>query len=131
MDFVERVKGITKGKGVDVVFDAVGKDAFLPSLDCLRPRGLIVNFGNASGPAPALDLLTLSQKGSLFVTRPTLMHYTARRADLLSAAGELFDVVQRGAVRIEINQRYSLAEAARAHRDLEARKTTGSTILLP
>jgi len=130
-DFVARVKEITDGHGVDVVYDSVGKDTFLPSLDCLRPRGMIVNFGNASGPAPALDVLLLSQKGSLFVTRPTLMTYTASREDLVAAAQDLFDVVGRGAVRIEVNQRYPLSETAQAHRDLEARKTTGSTILLP
>lgn len=130
-DFVARVKEITGGEGVHVVYDSVGKDTFLPSLDCLRPRGMAVNFGNASGPAPALDLLLLSQKGSLFVTRPTLMTYTAARDDLVAAAADLFEVVQSGAVRIEVNQRYALADAAQAHRDLEARRTTGSTILLP
>ncbi len=130
-DFVARVREITDGRGVDVVYDAVGKDTFLPSLDCVRPRGMIVNFGNASGPAPALDILLLAQKGSLFVTRPMLMAYVAERAELVDAAQELFDVVQSGAVHIEVNQRYPLSETAQAHRDLEARKTTGSTILLP
>ncbi len=130
-NFVERVKEITDGQGVHVVYDSVGKDTFLPSLDCLRPLGMMVNFGNASGPAPALDLLLLSQKGSLFVTRPTLMTYTAKREDMVASANELFDVVGSGAVRIEVNQTYPLAEAAQAHRDLEARQTTGSTILLP
>jgi NADPH2:quinone reductase len=101
------------------------------SLDCLAPLGMMVSFGNASGPVPPVDLLLLSQKGSLFVTRPTLMSYTAKRADLVAMSGELFDAVQSGAVRIEINQTYPLREAAQAHRDLEARKTTGSTILLP
>lgn len=114
-----------------MVYDSVGKDTFLPSLDCLRPRGMIVNFGNASGPAPALDLLLLSQKGSLFVTRPTLMAYTAQREDLVSAAQELFELVQSGVVRIPVKQYYALADAAQAHRDLEARKTTGSTVLRP
>lgn len=130
-NFVERVKEITGGGGVDVVYDSVGKDTFLPSLDCLRPLGMMVNFGNASGPAPALDLLLLSQKGSLFVTRPTLMTYTAQRDDLVAGAHELFEVVASGVVRIEVNQTYPLAQAAQAHRDLEARKTTGSTVLLP
>lgn len=130
-NFVERVKAITQGSGVDVVYDAVGKDTFLPSLDCLRPMGMMVNFGNASGPAAPLDPLLLSQKGSLYLTRPTLMTYTARREDLVASAAELFDVVGRGAVRIEVNQTYPLAEAAQAQRDLEARKTTGSTVLLP
>lgn len=130
-NFVERVKEITGGGGVDVVYDSVGKDTFLPSLDCLRPLGMMVNFGNASGPAPALDLLLLSQKGSLFVTRPTLMTYTAQRYDLVAGAHELFEVVASGVVRIEVNQTYPLAQAAQAHRDLEARKTTGSTVLLP
>ncbi len=130
-DFVKRVREITQGEGVHVVYDAVGRDTFLPSLDCLRRRGMLVNFGNASGPAPALNLLLLSQKGSLFVTRPTLMDYTARREDLISAADELFDLVQSGVLRIEVNQSYALADAAQAHRDLEARKTTGSTVLVP
>ncbi len=130
-DFVARVQDITGGAGVDVVYDSVGKDVFMPSLDCLRPRGMMVTFGNASGPVAPLDLLLLSQKGSLYVTRPTLMTYTAKREDLLASAAALFEVVQAGAVRIEVNQTYPLAEAARAHRDLEARKTTGSTVLLP
>ena len=130
-NLVERVKAITDGQGVDVVYDAVGKDTFTPSLDCLRPLGMMVTFGNASGPVPPLDLLLLSQKGSLFVTRPTLMTYTARREDLVASATELFEVIGGGTVRIEVNQSYPLAEAAQAHRDLEARKTSGSTILLP
>ncbi len=130
-NFVERVKAITDGQGVAVVYDAVGKDTFMPSLDCLRPLGMMVTFGNASGPVPPLDLLLLSQKGSLFVTRPTLMTYTARREDLVASATELFEVIGSGAVRIAVNQSYPLAEAAQAHRDLEARKTSGSTILLP
>ncbi|KAA3629464.1 MAG: quinone oxidoreductase [Proteobacteria bacterium] len=130
-NFVERVKAITDGQGVAVVYDAVGKDTFMPSLDCLRPLGMMVTFGNASGPVPPLDLLLLSQKGSLFVTRPTLMTYTARREDLVASATELFEVIGSGTVRIAVNQSYPLAEAAQAHRDLEARKTSGSTILLP
>jgi NADPH2:quinone reductase len=130
-NFVERVKDLTDGEGVPVVYDAVGKDTFDGSLDCLSPFGLMVTFGNASGPVPPLELGVLAQKGSIFVTRPTLMTYGAKRADLVASANELFEVVSSGAVKIEINQRYPLAEAAQAHRDLEGRKTTGSTILLP
>lgn len=130
-NFVERVKELTDGEGVPVVYDSVGKDTFQGSLDCLQPFGLMVTFGNASGPVPPLELGILAQKGSLFVTRPTLMTYVAKRADLVASANELFEVVTSGAVKIEVNQRYPLAEAAQAHRDLEARKTTGSTILLP
>ena len=130
-DFAARVKEITKGAGVPVVYDAVGKSTFQGSLDCLRPRGLMVSFGNASGPVPPVDLLQLSQKGSLFITRPTLAHYTAAREELEAAARELFEVMQSGKVKIEISATYPLAEAARAHRDLEARKTTGSVVLLP
>ncbi|HEY6105692.1 MAG TPA: quinone oxidoreductase [Anaeromyxobacteraceae bacterium] len=130
-DFAARVKEITKGAGVPVVYDAVGKSTFQGSLDCLRPRGLMVSFGNASGPVPPFDLLQLSQKGSLFVTRPTLAHYTATREELEAAARELFEVMQSGKVKIEVSATYPLAEAARAHRDLEARKTTGSVVLLP
>lgn len=129
-DFVERVREITGGKGVAVVYDGVGKDTFMGSLDCLRPLGMMVTFGNASGPVAPLDLLQLSQKGSLFVTRPTLMHYTATRADLERLAGELFDVVDGAKVRIEVNQTYPLRDAAQAQTDLVARKTTGSTVLL-
>ncbi len=130
-NFTQRVREITGGEGVPVVYDGVGKDTFMGSLDSLRPLGLLVTYGNASGPVPPLDLLLLSQKGSLFVTRPTIVHYTARRADLEALGAELFDVVASGKVRIEVNQTYALKEAAQAHRDLEARKTTGSTILLP
>lgn len=130
-DFVQRVRDITAGEGVAVVYDGVGKDTFMGSLDSLRPMGMLVTYGNASGPVPPLDLLLLSQKGSLFVTRPTLMNYTAKRTDLEALGAELFEVVTAGKLRIEVNQTYQLAEAAQAHRDLEARKTTGSTILLP
>ncbi len=130
-NFVERVREITNGEGVAVVYDGVGKDTFAGSLDCLRPMGMMVTFGNASGPVPPLDLIQLSQKGSLFVTRPTLMNYTAKRDDLVALGKELFDVVVSGQVKIEVNQRYALKDAAQAHRDLEARKTTGSTILIP
>ncbi len=130
-NFTQRVRDITNGEGVPVVYDGVGKDTFMGSLDCLRPMGMMVSYGNASGPVPPVDLILLSQKGSLFITRPTLMTYTARRADLLELGRELFDRVASGQLRIEVNQRYALRDAAQAHRDLEARKTTGSTILLP
>ena len=130
-DFVARVKAITQGRGVPVVYDGVGQSTFAGSLDCLTPRGLLVAFGNASGPIPPIDPLLLSNKGSLFFTRPTLGHYIASREELLAASQALFDVVRSGAVRIEINQRFALADAAAAHQALEARQTTGSTILLP
>jgi NADPH:quinone reductase len=130
-NFTQRVREITGGEGVPVVYDGVGKDTFMGSLDSLRPLGMMVSYGNASGPVPPFELLLLSQKGSLFVTRPTLMNYTAKRGDLEALGGELFEVVVSGKVRIEVNQTYSLRDAAQAHRDLEARKTTGSTILLP
>jgi NADPH2:quinone reductase len=130
-NFVERVREITAGRGVDVVYDSVGQATFMDSLDCLRPLGMMVTFGQASGPIAPLDLQVLSLKGSLFVTRPTLMSYTARREDLLAHAQDLFDVVIAGAVKIEVRQTFPLAEAARAHRELEDRKTTGSSILLP
>jgi len=127
----ERVKALTKGKGVPVVYDGIGKDTFMESLDCLAPLGLLASFGNASGAVSPVNIGILAQKGSLFLTRPTLVTYTSNREDLLTAARELFAVVKKGAVKITINQRYPLRDAARAHRDLEARKTTGSTILLP
>jgi NADPH2:quinone reductase len=129
--FVERVKEVTKEKGVSVVFDGVGKDTFMDSLDCLRPFGLMVSFGNASGAVPPFHIGILAQKGSLFLTRPMLFHHIAAREDLLKAARELFAVVKSGKVKISINQTYPLKEAAQAHRDLEARKTTASTVLLP
>ncbi len=127
-DFVARVKELTGGEGVPVVYDGVGKDTWEGSLDCLSPLGMMVSFGGASGQVPPVNLGILAQKGSLFVTRPTLMTYTASRADLVASANELFDVVRSGAVKIEINQTYPLSEAAQAHADLESRKTTGSTI---
>lgn len=130
-DFVARVKEITGGRGCDVVYDSIGKDTFPSSLDCLRPKGLWVSFGNASGPVPPVDLAILSAKGSLFATRPSLMTYIAERADLLANAAELFEMVERGGVRISVSRTYPLREAPRAHRDLEARKTTGSIVLLP
>ena len=130
-NFVARVKEITQGAGLPVVYDSVGKDTFMASLDCLRPLGLGVAFGNASGPVPPLDLITLTQKGSLFVTRPTLINYVATRAELLSTAGELFEMVTSGKVKIGVGQTYALKDAALAQSDLAARKTTASTVLLP
>ncbi len=127
----ERVKEITKGKGVPVVYDGVGKDTFMESLDCLAPLGLMASFGNASGAVPPVNIGILAQKGSLYLTRPSLVTYTSAREDLLAATRDLFAVVKKGAVKITINQRYRLREAAQAHRDLEARKTTGSSVLLP
>jgi NADPH2:quinone reductase len=128
-DFVERVDTITQGEKLRVVYDSVGKATFMHSLDCLRPRGLMVSFGQSSGPIGPVDLGIFGQKGSLFFTRPTLNTYAAKRADLLAMAKDLFDVVIAGAVKIEINQTYPLADAARAHRDVEARKTVGSIVL--
>lgn len=130
-DFVARVSEITKRRRVPVVYDGVGKDTFMRSLDCLAPLGMMVSFGNASGSVAAFNPALLAQKGSLFLTRPTLFNYTRSREDLTTAARELFAVVKSKAVRISINQTYPLREAARAHRDLEARKTTGSTVLIP
>ena len=130
-DFVARVAEITGGKKCDVVYDGVGKDTFLKSLDCVRPLGTVVLFGNASGKVEPLDLGLLAAKGSLFVTRPTLDTFVAKREELVATANELFDVVGRGIVKIDINQTYPLKDAAQAHRDLEARKTTGSTVLIP
>jgi NADPH2:quinone reductase len=129
--FVERVKEITKGKGVPVVYDGIGKDTFMDSLDCLAPLGLMASFGNASGAVTQFNLGVLAQKGSLFLTRPTLNTYAASREALLSGARELFAVVKSGKVKIAINQTYPLREAAQAQIDLAARKTTGSTVLLP
>lgn len=128
-DYVARVREITGGKGCDVVYDGVGKDTFPSSLDCLKPKGLWVSFGNASGPVPSFDLALLLAKGSLYATRPTLMTYVAERADLLANAADLFDMVAKGAVKITVGHTYPLSEAAAAHRDLEARKTTGSVVL--
>ena len=130
-DFASRVREITGGRGVDVVYDSVGQATFMKSLDCLRHMGMMVSFGQSSGMVPPFDLGLLSAKGSLFLTRPTLMAYTAKREDLLAHAADLFEVVASGAVKIEIHQTYPLAEAGRAHRDVEARKTTGSTIMIP
>jgi NADPH2:quinone reductase len=130
-NFVERVKEITEGKGVPVVYDSIGNDTFIGSLDCLSPLGTLVSFGSASGPVPPFSLNELASRGSLFVTRPSLFHYAAKRADLDAMAAELFEMVGSGKVKIEINQRYALKDAQQAHIDLESRKTTGSTILLP
>lgn len=130
-DFVARVKEITGGEGVPVVYDSVGADTFAKSLDCLRPLGMMVTFGQSSGPIAPVDTQELSKRGSLFLTRPTLFTYVAKRADLLQTANELFEVVVSGKVKIEVNQAYALKDAAQAQADLEARKTTGSTVLLP
>lgn len=130
-NFVEQVKEHTGGKGVDVVYDSVGKDTFEGSLDCLRPRGMLVGFGQSSGPVPPFDLGILARKGSLFLTRPTLFTYIAGREALTKAADELFELVSQGIIRIEIGQSYALKDAATAHRELEARKTTGTTVLIP
>lgn len=130
-DLVARVRELTGGKGVPVVYDSVGQSTFDKSLDCLAPLGMLVSFGQSSGSIPPVNLGILSQKGSLYVTRPTLMTYTAARGDLVAAASELFEVVQSGAVTINVNQRFPLREAAAAHRALEGRQTTGSTVLQP
>jgi len=130
-NFVDRVKEITEGKGVDVVYDSVGQATFLQSLDCLRPMGTMVSFGQSSGPIAPFDMSLLGAKGSIFLTRPSLMHYTARREDLIAHAEDLFQAVTSGVVKIHITQEYRLEDTALAHRALEARKTTGSTILLP
>jgi NADPH2:quinone reductase len=130
-DLAARVRELTGGAGAQVVYDSVGKDTFFASLDCLRPLGMMVSYGNASGPVPPVAPLELARRGSLFLTRPILFHYIARRAELERAARELFEVIGRGAVRIEIGQTYALQDAAQAHRDLEARRTIGSTVLIP
>jgi NADPH2:quinone reductase len=130
-DVPARVRELTGGLGAHVVYDSVGKDTFVASLDSLRPLGMMVTYGNASGPVPPLAPLELAKRGSLFLTRPTLFHYVARRADLDRAARELFGVIGSGVVRIEIGQTYALQDAAQAHRDLEARRTIGSTVLIP
>jgi len=130
-NFVERVKELTGGKGVPVVYDSIGKDTFPASLDCLKPRGMFVSFGNASGPVAAFDIGLLAQKGALFATRPTLFAYVVTRADLLRMADEMFALVKAGKIVSEAKQTYALKDARDAHRDLEARKTTGATLLLP
>ncbi|MDE2583054.1 MAG: quinone oxidoreductase [Rhodospirillales bacterium] len=130
-NLVAEVKRITGGAMVPVVYDSIGKDTFTASLDCLAPLGLMVSYGNASGPVPPVDIGILAAKGSLYLTRPTLATHTARHADLLATANDLFDVVKQGAVKIEVNQTFALKDAAAAHIALESRKTTGSTVLLP
>lgn len=130
-DFVERVNDITDGKGVDAVYDSVGKDTFDKSMDCLKKRGTLVLFGQSSGKVPSFDPAALSAKGSIYLTRPTLFHYTDTRKDLVSCSSELFDVLINGAVKPDINQEYPLANARQAHEDLEGRRTTGATILIP
>ena len=127
-DFIARVAEITGGKKCPVVYDSVGKDTFYKSLDCIAPLGLMASFGQSSGAIGPVDIGILAGKGSLFLTRPTLNTYTATREDLLTAAGDLFDVVQKGVVKLRVNQTYALRDAAQAHRDLQARKTTGSTV---
>jgi NADPH2:quinone reductase len=130
-DWVARAKSITGGRGVAVAYDSVGKDTFMRSLDTIRPRGLMVSYGNASGAPPAISPLELSKRGSLYLTRPTMFHFTSTRQALAKAANELFDLLARGVIKVQIGQTYPLKEAARAHTDLEARRTTGSTVLLP
>ncbi|WP_028205711.1 quinone oxidoreductase family protein [Paraburkholderia nodosa] len=130
-DFTARVREITNGAGVPVVYDSIGKDTYTKSLDCLAPLGMFVSFGNASGPLPAIDSSEFAGRGSLFFTRPTLFTYMAKRADYEAMAAELFDVVSSGKVKTSINQRYALEDVGQAHADLEARKTTGSTVLIP
>jgi NADPH2:quinone reductase len=130
-NFVERVKEITGGKKVSVVFDSIGKDTFIGSLDCLAPLGMMVSFGSASGPVPDFSLSELASRGSLFITRPTLFSYAASRASLEAMAADLFGMVASGKVKIDVHQRYALADAATAHADLESRKTVGASILLP
>ena len=130
-NFVERVKDLTQGKGVPVVYDSIGNDTFIRSLDCLSPLGMMVSYGNSSGPVPPFSLTELSSRGSLFITRPTLFSYAGKREDLEAMSADLFNMVESGKVRIDINQRYALRDVAQAHYDLEARQTTGSTILIP
>ncbi len=130
-DFVAKVKEITSGKLCDVVYDGIGKTTFPASLDCIRPLGMFVSFGSASGPIEAFNINLLQTKGSLFATRPTLNHYAAKREDLVATAKDLFEKVGSGAVKIPVNQKYPLKDAAKAHKELEGRGTTGSSILIP
>ena len=130
-DIAKRVREITGGAGVPVVYDSVGKDTFLSSLDCLRPLGLMVSFGNSSGKVTPFDIGILSQKGSLYLTRPTLATYTATRADLEATAGEVFEVIREGKVKVEVRHTYPLADAEQVHRDLEGRRTVGSIVMIP
>ncbi|HJP06689.1 MAG TPA: quinone oxidoreductase [Arenicellales bacterium] len=130
-NFVDRVRELTDGQGVDAVYDSVGQDTFEGSLDCLKPRGTLALFGQSSGNVAPFDPSILSAKGSLYLTRPTLFHYTADRESLIHCATELFEVIQKGAVKADINQEYALADAATAHADLQGRRTTGASVLLP
>ena len=130
-NIAERTRALTRGRGVPVVYDGVGKDTFIASLDSLAPLGLMVSYGNASGAVPPIAPLELTRRGSLFLTRPTLFHYTAKRSELERGAQELFEVVGSGKVKVRIGREYALADAAEAHRDLEARRTTGSLLLIP
>ncbi len=130
-DFVAKVKEVTDGEGVPVVYESIGKDTFERSLDCLRPMGVLASYGHASGPPDPVDVIELGAKGSLFVTRPAIMHYMAKRRDLLAAAADLMDVVQSGAIKIQVNHTYPLRDVAKAHRAIEERRTTGSTVLMP
>jgi NADPH2:quinone reductase len=130
-DFAARVLEITSGKKLPVVYDGTGRDTFMKSLDCLWPRGLMVSYGQSSGAVPPIDVVTLSVKGSLYLTRPTLGTFTAVRGNLLAMADDLFDAVESGSVKVSVNQTYALRDVAQAHRDLETRKTTGSTVLIP
>ena len=130
-NFVDRVRDITVGKGVPVVYDSIGKDTFIGSLDCLAPLGMMVSFGSASGPVPDFGLNELASRGSLFITRPSILTYTAKRADLEQMAAQLFGMIESGKLKVDIRQRYQLSEVVQAHRDLETRKTTGSSILIP
>ena len=130
-DLAARVRELTDGAGAHVVYDGVGKDTWEASLDSLRPRGMMVSFGNASGPVPAFLPLVLTMKGSLFLTRPSLAHYVATREELAASAAAVFEAIRSGAVRVEVRHRYPLAEAARAHTDLEGRRTTGPVVLIP
>jgi NADPH2:quinone reductase len=130
-NFVERVREITAGKGVPVVYDSIGKDTFMGSLDCLSPLGMMVSFGSASGPVPEFSLNELAARGSLFITRPSLMSYTAKRTDLEQMAAQLFAMLESGKIKVDIRQTYPLSQVVQAHRELEARKTTGSSILIP
>jgi NADPH2:quinone reductase len=130
-DFVEAVQAYTDGQGVDVVYDSVGKDTFPGSLDCLKPRGMWVSFGQSSGPVPEFSILLLTQKGSLYATRPSLNHYAATTEELRATAADLFEAMESGKVSVSIAQQYALKDAIAAHRDLEERRTTGSSILIP
>src|SRR5579871_1047622 len=130
-NFVERVREITAGEGVPVVYDSVGKDTWEGSLDCLQPLGLMVSFGNSSGPVAPINIGQLATKGSLYLTRPALATYTAKRDDLEAMAKDLFSAIANGVIKVNVRQLYALKDASQAHRDLEARKTTGSTVLTP